>query len=55
MKKLLFIIPPYLNADDYLNDVRAPVPPQFAIPYGILSCTLKRLRNYEFPNSPTHL
>ena len=37
MKKLLFIIPPYFNADDYLNHDRAAVLPQFTIPYGILS------------------
>jgi radical SAM superfamily enzyme YgiQ (UPF0313 family) len=37
MKKLLFIIPPYFNADDYLNRSRAAVLPSFTIPYGILS------------------
>ena len=37
MKKILFIIPPYFNADDYLNKDRAAVMPQFTIPYGILS------------------
>ena len=37
MKKLLFIIPPYFNADDYLNKSRAAVLPAFTIPYGILS------------------
>ncbi len=37
MKKVLFIIPPYFNADDYLNNARAAVLPQFTIPYGILS------------------
>src|SRR6185295_8128563 len=37
MKKLLFIIPPYFNADDYLNKSRAAVLPSFTIPYGILS------------------
>ncbi len=37
MKKLLFIIPPYFNADDYINKGRAAVLPQFTIPYGILS------------------
>lgn len=37
MKKVLFIIPPYFNADDYLNNSRAAVLPQFTIPYGILS------------------
>lgn len=37
MNKLLFIIPPYFNADDYLNNGRAAVLPQFTIPYGILS------------------
>ena len=37
MKKLLFIIPPYFNADDYLNKTRAAVLPAFTMPYGILS------------------
>jgi radical SAM superfamily enzyme YgiQ (UPF0313 family) len=37
MKKVLFIIPPYFNADDYLNKNRAAVLPGFTIPYGILS------------------
>ncbi|MFN3657013.1 MAG: radical SAM protein [Pseudolabrys sp.] len=34
---MLFIIPPYFNADDYLNKSRAAVLPAFTIPYGILS------------------
>jgi radical SAM superfamily enzyme YgiQ (UPF0313 family) len=37
VKKLLFVIPPYFNADDYLNKTRAAVLPAFTIPYGILS------------------
>ncbi len=37
MKKVLFIIPPYFNADDYLNKNRAAVLPSFTIPYGIIS------------------
>jgi anaerobic magnesium-protoporphyrin IX monomethyl ester cyclase len=37
MRKVLFIIPPYVNADDYLNKSRAAVLPAFTIPYGILS------------------
>jgi len=37
MKKVLFIIPPYFNADDYLNKDRAAVLPAFTLPYGILS------------------
>ena len=37
MKKILFIIPPYFNADDYLNKDRAAVLPTFTVPYGILS------------------
>lgn len=37
MKKLLFIIPPYFNANDYLDQHRAAVLPAFTIPYGILS------------------
>jgi anaerobic magnesium-protoporphyrin IX monomethyl ester cyclase len=37
VKKLLFIIPPYFNANDYLDQHRAAVLPAFTIPYGILS------------------
>lgn len=37
MTKLLFIIPPYFNAADYLDKTRAAVLPAFTIPYGILS------------------
>ncbi|MBO0902145.1 B12-binding domain-containing radical SAM protein [Jiella sonneratiae] len=37
MKKLLFVIPPYFNAADYLDRSRAAVLPAFTIPYGILS------------------
>ncbi len=37
MKKVLFIIPPYFNADDYLDKNRAAILPAFTIPYGILS------------------
>jgi len=37
VKKVLFIIPPYFNADDYLNKSRAAVLPAFTIPYGVLS------------------
>ena len=37
MKKVLFVIPPYFNADDYLNKIRAAVLPAFTVPYGILS------------------
>jgi len=37
MTNILFIIPPYFNADDYLNKEKAAVLPAFTIPYGILS------------------
>lgn len=37
MTKLLFVIPPYFNAADYLDKSRAAVLPAFTIPYGILS------------------
>ena len=37
MKKLLFVIPPYFNADDYLSKDKAAVLPSFTVPYGILS------------------
>ncbi|CAN7197809.1 radical SAM protein [Rhizobium sp. LjRoot254] len=37
MKKVLFVIPPYFNAADYLDKSRASVLPAFTIPYGILS------------------
>jgi len=34
---ILFIIPPYFNASDYLNKEKAAVLPAFTIPYGLLS------------------
>jgi len=34
---ILFVIPPYFNADDYLNDDKMAVLPGFTVPYGILS------------------
>lgn len=37
MKKVLFIIPPYFNAEDYLSKDRVAVLPSFTVPYGILS------------------
>lgn len=37
MRKILFVIPPYFNAADYLNKSRAAVLPAFTVPYGILS------------------
>ena len=37
MRKVLFVIPPYFNAADYLDKSRASVLPAFTIPYGILS------------------
>ncbi|WP_341988530.1 radical SAM protein [Azorhizobium sp. AG788] len=37
MRKLLFVIPPYFNAADYLDKTRAAVLPAFTVPYGILS------------------
>ena len=36
MVNVLFIIPPYFNAEDYLNNDRKAVLPAFTIPYGIL-------------------
>jgi len=36
-KKILFIIPPYFNMDDFLNKHRANVLPAFTVPYGVLS------------------
>ena len=35
--KVLFVIPPYFNIDDFINKHRANVLPAFTIPYGILS------------------
>lgn len=35
--KLLFVIPPYFDAADYLNKDKAAIQPAFTIPYGILS------------------
>ncbi|PWW02078.1 radical SAM superfamily enzyme YgiQ (UPF0313 family) [Hoeflea marina] len=37
MTRLLFVIPPYFNAADYIDKVRNAVLPAFTIPYGILS------------------
>jgi len=37
MQRLFFVIPPYFNASDYLDEDRAAVLPAFTIPYGILS------------------
>jgi radical SAM superfamily enzyme YgiQ (UPF0313 family) len=36
-ERILFIIPPYFDADDYVGNERAHVLPSFTIPYGILS------------------
>ncbi|WP_349431731.1 radical SAM protein [Methylomarinum sp. Ch1-1] len=36
-ERILFIIPPYFNVDDYRADNRSSVLPPFTIPYGILS------------------
>ncbi len=36
-ERILFIIPPYFNVDDYRADNRSGVLPPFTIPYGILS------------------
>ena len=49
MKKVLFIIPPYFNADDYLNKSRAAVLPAFTIPYGILSLESYLSANCQSP------
>jgi radical SAM superfamily enzyme YgiQ (UPF0313 family) len=35
--KVLFVIPPYFNIDDFINKHRANVLPAFTIPYGVLS------------------
>lgn len=47
MKKLLFVIPPYFNAADYLDKTRAAVLPAFTIPYGILSMEAYLTRHCE--------
>lgn len=36
-QRILFVIPPYFNIDDYGEDNRSSVLPPFTIPYGILS------------------
>ncbi len=36
-QRILFVIPPYFNVEDYGNDNRSNVLPPFTIPYGILS------------------
>lgn len=35
--KILFVIPPYFNVDDFVNKQRESILPAFTIPYGILS------------------
>ncbi|HEX7872437.1 MAG TPA: radical SAM protein, partial [Sphingobium sp.] len=45
MTKLLFVIPPYFNAADYIGKVRNAVLPAFTIPYGILSMETYLKRN----------
>jgi radical SAM superfamily enzyme YgiQ (UPF0313 family) len=37
MQRLLFIVPPYFNVDDYTSASRGNTLPPFTIPYGILS------------------
>ena len=37
MVKIIFVIPPYFNADDYITNDKAAVLPAFTVPYGILS------------------
>jgi len=37
MVKVLFVIPPYFNIDDFISKNRANVLPAFTMPYGILS------------------
>lgn len=36
-KKILFVIPPYFNIDDFLNQHHSYVLPSFTVPYGVLS------------------
>lgn len=36
-ERILFVIPPYCNVDDYSGNTRANVLPPFTIPYGLLS------------------
>ncbi len=36
-KKILFIIPPYFNIQDYIKNDKKSILPQLAIPYGVLS------------------
>lgn len=36
-RRILFVIPPYFNAADYLGKERAAVLPTFTLPYGVLS------------------
>lgn len=37
IKRILFVIPPYFNIDDFLNKHRSNVIPAFTVPYGVLS------------------
>ena len=47
MTRLLFVIPPYFNAADYIGKARAAVLPAFTIPYGILSMEAYLSKNCE--------
>jgi anaerobic magnesium-protoporphyrin IX monomethyl ester cyclase len=51
-KKLIgFIIPPYFNGDDYVENTKTAVLPAFTIPYGILSLITfleSKIENYEY-------
>ncbi|WP_377295091.1 radical SAM protein [Rhizobium sp. SG2393] len=49
MTKLLFVVPPYFNASDYIGKVRNAVLPAFTIPYGILSMETYLKTNCETP------
>jgi anaerobic magnesium-protoporphyrin IX monomethyl ester cyclase len=50
-KNFGFIIPPYFNGDDYINNNQTAVLPAFTVPYGILSIITylkSRISDYDF-------
>ena len=48
-QRILFVIPPYFNVDDYGSNNRASVLPPFTVPYGMLSLHAYLKANCEIP------
>ncbi|MDR3630585.1 MAG: radical SAM protein [Desulfocapsaceae bacterium] len=49
MKRILFLIPPYFNAEDYLSEAKKVVLPAFTVPYGVLSLEAYLVENVTGP------